>query len=346
VERFEQAIAEDRGATPIDVYFARLKQVGLCNSLAAWEDSLRYAEMAARVAPLPELRVEAEHDAAVAELNLCEPGFRCARSERVLARYTSLQEQVEGPGGLLARSQKIEEGWGSTYLEVLNMRSHLLARRGAREEAKQLAEKALRLFDEGRIPANVVEDFVLADFLARAMILAARDKDKARAERYLLRLAELPGRNTRTAEYVEKLAEAEREWGGEEAYAARMTWWLRRVGPSDPSWAPVLYTLALNQSLRKETRPAAAQSYEQLLSAYEKNPPPAGVGWPNIQTHCWLNLADLYSEDSAGLRNMPRARELAQRYLDATKDDKSAAVQRNRAKMEELLRAAEPGAPR
>ncbi len=134
--------------------------------------------------------------------------------------------------------------------------------------------------------------------------------------------------------------------GGEEAYQARLSWWLRRVDASDPSWAPVLYELALNQSLRIETRPAAAESFERLLAAYEKNPPPAGVAWPRMQTDCWLNLADLYSEDSAGLRNMPRARELAQRYLDATKDDKSAAVQRNRVKMEELRRAAEPGAPR
>jgi len=351
IERLDRAIAAEPGAPPGAVYAARGIQASLCSVLSAWEDALRYADEAARVAPWPEGRFSALCDAALAAEQAWGLGtpesYRSEAGERLLQRYTALQELVEGTGGLLARSQNVE-GWGPKYLMAIGERARILDSRGAREEAKKLTEKALKLLSERRIPLDTAFDRIIRQgFLLTAAVYAAQDRDRALAERYLIQLSELPGRSGGTMLWhLEQVAEAEREWGGEEAYQARLSWWLRRVGPSDPSWAPVLYNLALNQSLRIETRPAAAESFERLLAAYEKNPPPAGVGWPNMQTRCWLNLADLYSEDSAGLRNMPRARELAQRYLDATKDDKSAAVQRNRAKMEELLRPAEPGAPR
>lgn len=336
IDRINRAIAADPSAAPDDVYIARRMQVPLANGLEAWDESLHYANEAARLAPTPAEAFDAGFSAASIALRACK-SFQSEQAERVLRRFTALQEQVEGPGGLLARSPKEIESWGRTYLLVLIDRAWLLTQRGAHEEALGLYEKTLRLLSEDRIPPQSISEIKKEQVLLDAMRCAARCKDKARSERYLLLLSELPDRTSSMSDYVEQLAMAEGE-PDSDAFRARLSWWVNRVGPDDPSWPETLLRLARSQTTRLETRPEAVRNLERLLSAYEKRTPPKGVNWPHLRNECWLQLASLHVDCHRG---MSRAREFAQKYLDATRDDESEYVKERRAEMQQLIEVAQ-----
>ena len=88
------------------------------------------------------------------------------------------------------------------------------------------------------------------------------------------------------------------------------------------------------------------RSLEQLLSAYEKNPPPDSLTWPAIQKECWARLAELYGRPGTRLSNLPRARELARRYLEETREQCTEGVLQHRVRLALLLRELEAPAPR
>jgi len=394
LERFDRAVANDPQADPLALYFVRREQGHLCQWLKAWEDAVRHADDAARLAPSPVERFLTEYDAAFAARELLpdRAAMQSPAGERLLARYAALREQVERPDGLAARGElKKDEVVLTSYLAVLSNHALLIKERGALEQACAVYDNALRLVNDGRLPTDAGvhilnnraalltergahrealelyerslrllresppfdsmfgdRETMQATPLYGAMICAAHCKDKARSERYLLELVRskvCARRPAVAALYVLDLARAEDPVGGA-AYQARLKWWVDRVGPSHPSWARSMLFLARSLGAQEETLPEEARLLEQLLSAYANSPPPEGVEWRSIRWECWARLAELYGTPGTRLSNLPRARELARRYLEETREQCTEGVQQHRMRLALLLRELEAPAPR
>ena len=343
IDRLNRLIASDQNASTTDVYTARRVQVALSNGLSEWEESVKYADEAVRLASSPEVAFSAGFSAASAAMYAYYKTPSAAMAERVLKRLTDLQEQVERPGGLLERSTEIRN-WGPRYVNVLMNRAKFLAERDAHSEALALYEKSLELMSAGRIPAvEPAGPRAREEAMYRAMVCAARCKDRARSEELLIQLHRMPDLASDMIRYVEELARTEDPSFGP-AYQERMAWWVDRTEPTDPSWALALFELALSQGRKNETTRDAVNNWMRLLAAYETRPAPQGINWPVMRNECWWQLARAHANYGSGVFDLSKARRFADLYIEATKADGAESYSK-RMSLEQAISAADPKSP-